>query len=103
MWSFTRQTTDSSSQNIAAGGCNQQDDSNSSRISLRHFSGYPTEDPVRFLSDFDAYCKLSRINYTDGRKVAAFQLDLGDQSIRGTAASVKTIRTIGTIWWQHSN
>ena len=52
------------------------EDSNSSRISLRKFPGYPTEDPVRFLSDFDAYCKLSRINNTDGRRVAAFQLHL---------------------------
>ena len=73
MWSFSRQTTDSTSQSPAAGVC---EDSNSSRISLPKFSGYPTEDPVRFLSDFDAYCKLSRINNTDGRRVAAFQLHL---------------------------
>ena len=31
---------------------------------------------MRFLSDFDSYCKLSRINNTDGWKVAAFQLHL---------------------------
>ena len=53
MWSFSRQTTDSTSQNPAAGVC---EDSNSFRISLRKFSGYSTEDPVWFLSDFDAYC-----------------------------------------------
>ena len=73
MWSFLRPTTDSTSQNPAAGVC---EEGNSSRISLRKFSGYPTEDPVRFLSDCDAYCKLSRINDTDGRRVAAFQLHL---------------------------
>ena len=73
MWSFSRPTTDSTSQNPAAGVC---EEGNSSRISLRKFSGYPTEDPVRFLSDFNAYCKLSRINDTDGRRVAAFQLHL---------------------------
>ena len=73
MWSFSRQTTDSTNQNPAAG---VYEDSNSSRISLRKFSGYPTEDPVGFLSDVDAYCKLSRINNTDGRRVAAFQLHL---------------------------
>ena len=73
MWSFSRQTTDSTSQNTAAG---VYEDSDNSRISLQKFSGYPTEDPVRFLSDYDAYCKLSRINNTDGRRVAAFQLHL---------------------------
>ena len=26
------------------------------RISLRKFSGYPTEDPNQFISDFEAYC-----------------------------------------------
>ena len=41
-----RPTTDSTSQNPAAGVCKE---GNSSRISLRKFSGYPTEDPVRFL------------------------------------------------------
>ena len=73
MWSFSHQTTDSTSQNPAAGVC---EDSNSSMISLRKFSGYPTEDPVQFLSDFDAYCKLSGINNTDGRRVATFQWHL---------------------------
>ena len=73
MWSFSRQTTYSTSQTPAAGVC---EDSNGSRNSSPKFSGYPTEDPVRFLSDFDAYCKLCRINNTDGWRAAAFQLHL---------------------------
>ena len=46
------------------------------RISLRKFSGYPTEDPDQFISDFEAYCVFSRLNNHDQRKVAAFQLHL---------------------------
>ncbi|MCG8047544.1 MAG: hypothetical protein N0E48_18270 [Candidatus Thiodiazotropha endolucinida] len=46
------------------------------RISLRKYSGYPSEDPDQFLSDFTAYCTFSRISGTDNRKVAAFQLHL---------------------------
>ena len=38
-------------------------------ISLGKFSGYPSEDPDQFLSDFAAYCTFMR-------KVAAFQLHL---------------------------
>ena len=52
----------------------------SARIPLRHFSGYPTEDAERFLSDFEAYCKISRISDTEGRKVAAFQHHLSGQA-----------------------
>lgn len=46
------------------------------RINLRKFSGYPTQDPERFLSDFGAYCVFNRITEVDNRKVAAFQLHL---------------------------
>ena len=46
------------------------------QIKLQKFSGYPTEDPERFLSDFCAYCTFNRINDDDPRKLAAFQLHL---------------------------
>lgn len=46
------------------------------RITLRKFSGYPTEEPERFVSDFNAYCVFNRITDDDPRRVAAFQLHL---------------------------
>lgn len=46
------------------------------RVSLEKFSGYPTDDAERFLSNFSAYCTFSRINPQDLRTVAAFQLHL---------------------------
>ena len=75
MWSFSRPSSDNASHNMA----NVRppiEHSDSARITLRKFSGYPAEDPARFLSDFQAYCTICRINDTDGRKVAAFQLHL---------------------------
>lgn len=47
-----------------------------SKVSLAKFSGYPTEDAERFLSNFSAYCLFNRINVQDPRTVAAFQLHL---------------------------
>ena len=79
MWSFSRQSTDNAGHNIAAQQANVRpsaEPADTARIALRKFSGYPTEDPAKFLSDFEAYCKISRITDTDGRKVAAFQLHL---------------------------
>ena len=72
---------DNASHNIAgsqgqAGARPIAEPGDSGRIVLRKFSGYPTEDPERILSDFEAYCKISGITDTDGRKVAAFQLHL---------------------------
>ena len=46
------------------------------RVTLEKFSGYPTEDAERFLSNFSAYCMFGRINQQDPRTVAAFQLHL---------------------------
>ena len=42
------------------------------RITLRKFSGYPSEDPDQFILDFEAYCTFARIVNADSRKVAAF-------------------------------
>ena len=45
-------------------------------VSLAKFSGYPTEDAERFLSNFSAYCLFNKINVQDprtvGRVVAIF-------------------------------
>lgn len=49
---------------------------NSGKVSLAKFSGYPTEDAERFLSNFSAYCLFNKINAQDPRTVAAFQLHL---------------------------
>ena len=46
------------------------------KVSLAKFSGYPTEDAERFLSNFSAYCLFNKINEQDPRTVAAFQLHL---------------------------
>lgn len=46
------------------------------KVSLAKFSGYPTEDAERFLSNFSAYCLFNKINVQDPRTVAAFQLHL---------------------------
>ena len=75
MWLFSRPSSDNASHNMAYVRP-PTELSDSARINLRKFSGYPTEDPARFLSDFEAYCKICRINDADGRKVAAFQLHL---------------------------
>lgn len=48
----------------------------SAKLTLSKFSGYPTEDAERFLSNFSAYCTFHRITLLDPRKVAAFQLHL---------------------------
>lgn len=47
-----------------------------SKVNLRKFSGYPSDDPDRFLSEFTAYCVFNRITEEDPRKLAAFQLHL---------------------------
>ena len=70
------------------------------RITLRKFSGYPSEDPDQFILDFEAYCTFARIVNADSRKVAAFQLHLQgpaqtwfcclDEDERGDWDSVKT-------------
>lgn len=44
------------------------------RITLRKFSGCPTQDPDRFILDFGAYC--NHISDRDNRKIAASQLHL---------------------------
>ena len=46
------------------------------RIPLRRFSGYPTEDAERFLSNFKAYATFSNLETNDRRQAAAFQLHL---------------------------
>ncbi|MES9971179.1 MAG: hypothetical protein ABW092_14180 [Candidatus Thiodiazotropha sp.] len=51
-------------------------DSFTGRVTLRKFSGYPTQDPERFISDFGAYCVFHRLQDSDPRRVAAFQLHL---------------------------
>lgn len=90
MWSFSRNplvnvSTDSDNQCVNPDqACGIQPvpftpidhNMDTGRITLRKFSGYPTEDPDRFLSDFEAYCVFSRIEGQNARKVAAFQLHL---------------------------
>ena len=62
MWSFSRPPPDNSNTNQGFANVNHRGDQvDSARIALRKFSGYPMEDPERFLSDFEAYCKISRI------------------------------------------
>ena len=46
------------------------------KISLKHFSGYPTEDAERFLSNFKAYATFNKLETNDRRQAAAFQLHL---------------------------
>ena len=46
------------------------------KISLKRFSGYPTEDAERFLSNFKAYATFNKLETNDRRQAAAFQLHL---------------------------
>ena len=100
MWSFSRPPPDNSNTNQGLANVNHRGDQvDSARIALRKFSGYPMEDPERCLSDFEAYCKISRINNTDGRKVAAFQLHLqGPANTWFNCLEEETTRLIGTTY-----
>ena len=64
------------------------------QIKLQKFSGYPTEDPERFLSDFCAYCTF---NDDDPRKLAAFQLHLEGPARYGLPAWKMTANRRGSI------
>ena len=71
MWSFSRQCIGNASHKS---GSDWSESSSGIRKQWQNcltFSEYPTEDPGRFLSDFEAYC-----NNTDEWKLAAFQLNL---------------------------
>ena len=46
------------------------------RIPLKRFSGYPTEDAERFLSNFKAYATFSNLETNERRQAATFQLHL---------------------------
>ena len=95
MWSFSRQTTDSTSQNPAAGVC----------VRTVIVSGFPygNYQDIQLRIQY-GFCQtlMPIVSFPGsiiqmGREWLLFRCNYTDQPIRGTAASVKTI---GTIWWQ---
>ena len=45
-------------------------------IRCRHFSGYPHENALTFLQEFESYSLMFNLDHDDSRKIAAFHLHL---------------------------